>query len=30
MMKNKNRARLTILASAAAVIAVVGCDRVKT
>jgi len=30
MMKNKNRARLTILASAAAVIAAVGCDRVKT
>src|SRR6476620_4894778 len=30
MMTNKNRARLTILASAAAVIAVVGCDRVKT
>jgi len=30
MMKNKNRARLTILASAAVAIAGVGCDRVKT
>ena len=29
-MKNMNRARLTLLASAAAVLAVVGCDRVKT
>ena len=29
-MKNMNRARLTILASATAVLAVVGCDRVKT
>src|SRR5436309_9983083 len=29
-MKNMNRARLTILASATAVLAVAGCDRVKT
>src|ERR1044071_4201061 len=29
-MKNMNRARLTILASAAAVVVAVGCDRVKT
>src|SRR3954449_2748248 len=29
-MKNMNRARLTILASATAVFAVAGCDRVKT